>query len=186
LHVFVDGENKGAVTMSFFKKIKNGLGIGTIKFEIVVPSHVQGDSGQLAGNIVITAKGDHLVKDVEVTLDRVHTWDERESVYNTTTDRYEDRWNSRSHSVTLGHFMDQAPFEIATDETKNIPFIIQFQPIDPQFASSTNGVMWDFMDSMFSARSHIRNERVHYSVHGDADLEDVAFDKGDQKVVVIM
>ena len=31
--------------MSFSKKIKCGLGIGMIKFEIIVPSHVQGNSG---------------------------------------------------------------------------------------------------------------------------------------------
>ena len=172
--------------MSFFKKLKTGLGIGTITFELVVPSHVQGSTGELAGTIFITAKGDHLVKDVEVTLDRVQTWDERESVFNSTTERYEDRWTERSRSFTLGRFTDDTPFAMTAEETKSIPFVIRFQPFDSQMPSESSGGFWNFLDSSLFASSSIRNERVHYSVHGDADLEDVAFDKGDEKRIVIM
>ena len=39
----------------------------------------------------MTGMGDHLVKDVEVSLKRVHTWQERESRYNSTTGRREDK-----------------------------------------------------------------------------------------------
>ncbi|CAB4928511.1 MAG: hypothetical protein F2836_02920 [Actinobacteria bacterium] len=172
--------------MSFFKKLKNGLGVGTIKFELVVPGEIYGNSGQLEGDIVITAKSDQLVKDVEVTFERVHTWDQHESVWNQTTERYEDRWVSRSHTIQLGHFMDEAPFEITADENKTIRFVIPFQPIDPQLTSSSGGIMWGFMDSALSYGSNWRNERVHYTVRGDADLEDVAFDKGDDKRIIVM
>ena len=172
--------------MSFFKKLKNGLGVGTIKFELVVPGQISGNSGQLEGDIVLTGKSDQLVKDVEVTFERVHTWDQHESVYNQTTERYEDRWVARSHTVQLGHFMDEMPFEMAADETKTIRFVIPFEPIDPQLASSTGGLMWSFMDSALSYGSNWRNERVSYNVRGDVDLEDVAFDKGDNKTITVM
>ena len=185
-NVNVDGEIKGVVRMSFFKKIKSGLGIGTIKFEIIVPSHVQGNSGQLAGNIVMTGKGDHLVKDVEVSLKRVHTWQERESRYNSTTDRHEDKWVEKSRSEKLGHFMDETQFAIAAEETKTIPFVIHFQPFEPQPASSADGGVWGFVTAAFSPLGNTRNHAVHYLVDGDADLEDVAFDKGDQKKIVMI
>ncbi len=172
--------------MSFFKKIKSGLGIGTIKFEIIVPSHVQGNSGQLAGNIVITGKGDHLVKDVEVSLERVHTWQERESEYNSTTGRSEDKWVEKSRWDKLGHFMDETQFAIAADETKTIPFVIHFQPFEPQSASSAGGGGWGFLTDAFSPLGNTMSHTVHYLVHGDADLEDVAFDKGDQMKIVMI
>ena len=172
--------------MSFFKKLKNGLGVGTIKFELVVPGEIYGNSGQLEGDIVLTAKSEQLVKDVEAIFERVHTWDERESVYNSTTERYEDRWVQRSHTIQLGHFMDETPFEIASDEKRTIRFVIPFQPIDPQLASSSGGLMWSFMDSALSYGSNWRNERVYYTVRGDVDLEDVAFDKGDSKTIAVM
>lgn len=172
--------------MSFFKKLKNGLAMGTIKFELVVPGQIYGSSGQLEGDIVLTAKSDQLVKDVEAIFERVHTWDERESFYNSTTERYEDRWVGRSHTVQLGHFMDETPFEFASDEKLTIRFVIPFQPIDPQLASTLGGLMWNFMDSALSYGSNWRNERVHYTVRGDVDLEDVAFDKGDSKRSVVM
>lgn len=185
-HGYVDGEIKGVEHMSFFKKIKSGLGIGTITFEIIVPSHVQGNSGQFAGNIVITGKGDHLVKDVEVSLERVHTWQERESKYNSTTGRHEDEWVEKSRWEKLGHFMDETQFAIAAEETKTIPFVIEFQPFEPQPASSTDGGAWDFLTDAFSPLGNTMNHRVGYLVHGDADLEDVAFDKGDQKQIVMI
>lgn len=172
--------------MSFFKKLKKGLGIGTITFEIIVPSHVQGNAGQLAGNIVITGKGDHLVKDVEVSLNRVHTWQERESVYNSTTGRREDEWVDKSRSEKLGHFLDETQFAIATDETKTIPFVIHFQPFIPQPVSSADGGGWSFITAALSPLANTRNHGVHYLVDGDADLEDVAFDKGDKKKIVMI
>ena len=172
--------------MSFFKKIKNGLGVGTIKFELVVPGQIYGNAGRLEGDIVMTGKSDQLVKDVEVTFERVHTWDERKSVYNQTTKRYEDSWVGRSHAVRLGHFMDERPFEIAADETKTIHFVIPFEPIDAHLASSSGGLMWNFMDSALSYGSNWRNERVTYNVRGDADLEDVAFDKGDNTSITVV
>jgi len=125
-------------------------------------------------------------KDVEAIFERVHTWDERESVYNSTTERYEDRWVGRSRTIELGHFMDATPFEIASDEKRTIRFVISFQPIHPQLATSSGGLMWSFMDSALSHGSNWRNERVHYTVRGDVDLEDVAFDKGDSKTIAVM
>jgi hypothetical protein len=172
--------------MSFFKKLKNGLGVGTVTFELLVPAQVSGSAGQLEGSVVITAKSDQQVKDVEVTFERVHTWDQRESVYNSTSQRYDDRWVEHSQTVTLGYFKDQTPFAIAADERKTIAFAIAFALIDPKQSSSTGGGLWEFMDSALSYGSNWRNERVHYSVRGDADLEDVAFDKGDDTRITVL
>jgi hypothetical protein len=185
-NVNVDGEIKGVVRMSFSKKIKIGIGIGMIKFEIIVPSHVQGNSGQLAGNIDMTGKGDHLVKDVEVSLKRVHTWQERESRYNSTTGRREDKRVEKSRSEKLGHFLDETQFAITADDTKTIRFVIHFQPFEPQPASSADGGVWGFVTAAFSPLGNTMNHAVHYLVDGDADLEDVAFDKGDQKKIVMI
>ncbi len=96
------------------------------------------------------------------------------------------RYSGDSHTIQLGHFMDETPFEIASDERRTVRFVIPFQPINPQLASSSGGLMWSFMDNALSCGSTWRNERVHYTVRGDVNLEEVAFDKGDSETIAIV
>ena len=85
--------------MGIFSRIKKGMGLGTITFEIVVPSSISGSAGRLEGDVVITAKSEQQVKDVEVKLQRTISWQERESVYNSTTERHEDQWVDKSQTA---------------------------------------------------------------------------------------
>ena len=175
--------------MSFLKKLKNTMGIGTIKFTLVVPTTIEGGRGLLEGDIILTAKSEQSVKDVEVWFKRIHRWDQRESVYNSSTSQYNDQWVSKSQSVELGHFIDSTTFELKAEESRTIHFQLAFAPVNPQFATggaaSGNG-FWESLGSSFFSGPSIRNERIEYEVSGDVDLEDVAFDKGTSQRVTIV
>ncbi len=179
--------------MGFFNKIKQNLGMGTISFELVVPDSVAGSSGSVEGDIVITAKSPQKVKDVEVKFERVLEWQERGTVYNSTTEQTEDQWNSRSQTVLLGHFIDKTAFSLAQHEKKTIHFTIGFAPFAGQGTSTdVSGFLSDIVDIALSSGtstyfgSDTRDQTVHYKLSGDADLDDVAFDKGDSKRIVVV
>ena len=175
--------------MSFLKKIKNSMGIGTIKFTLVVPTAIEGGRGQLEGDIILTAKSEQSVKDVEVWFKRIHRWDQRESVYNSSTQRYNDEWVSKSQSVELGHCIDSTAFDLKAEETKTIHFSLAFAPINPQYANGGGPMgdgFWASLGNSFLSGPNIRNERIEYEVSGDVDLEDVAFDKGSSQRVTIV
>ena len=177
--------------MGLFGKIKKSMGVGTISFELAVPGSIQGSSGQIEGDILLTAKSEQQVKDVEVVFERIYTWDERESTYNSSTNRNEDRWVQRSNSVELGKFKDETAFAMADDESKTIHFTIAFQPVNGQATSDSSSLLWDVLDSaLFNGNSifgsSTRNQRIEYKVLGDVNLEGVAFDKGDSKTIVVM
>ncbi|MDD2859140.1 MAG: hypothetical protein PHU75_10765 [Candidatus Nanopelagicales bacterium] len=177
--------------MSIFSKIKKGLGVGTISYELKVPSSIDASSGQLAGEIVLTAKGAQKVVDVEAKLERIFTWDERQSHYNSTTKRHDDQWVTQTRTVELGAFLDETAFSLEAEETRTIPFVITFQPFSAQEDPQASSMLWDVLDSAIAGStggwfgSSMRNQHVSYKVSGDVDLEDVAFDKGDSKTIVL-
>lgn len=177
--------------MGLFGKLKKSMGVGTISFDLVVPASIQGSAGQLEGDIVLTAKSEQQVKDVEVVFERIYTWDERESTYNSTTNRNEDRWVEKSNTVELGKFKDETAFTMAGEESKTIHFSIAFQAISGQETSQSSELLWDVLDAtLFNGNSifgsSTRNQRIEYKVLGDVNLEGVAFDKGDSKTIVVM
>ena len=80
---------------------------------------------------------------------------------------------------------------MATDESKTIHFVINFQPMSGAESTGTNNVMWDVLDSaLFNGNSifssSMRNQRIEYKVSGDVNLDGVPFDKGDSQTIVVM
>ena len=55
--------------MSFFSKVKQALGIGTISVKINVPGQLNASDGILKGSLLLTAKSDQKVKKMEVKLE---------------------------------------------------------------------------------------------------------------------
>lgn len=172
--------------MGFFKKLKQGLGVGTITFEIEAPTQVLGSAGTIEGTIVITAKSDQVINDLEMHLDRVQTWQERESYLDTSTNTQRERWVERSQSVTIGQWQDSTQFSMTTDEVKRIPFTLAFPAMDRPYGDANDSELWSMISSSWLYGNHWRNERIEYTLSGDADVEDAAFDKGDSQTIIIL
>ncbi|HUM53339.1 MAG TPA: sporulation protein [Chitinophagales bacterium] len=94
--------------MSFFSKIKQALGIGTISVKINAPGQLNAADGKLKGSLFLTAKSDQKVKKMEVKLEEEQT-----------TGRGD---NKKIQTYTIGSWNDNSMFEMKTGETKTVEF----------------------------------------------------------------
>ena len=171
--------------MSFFKKIKQSLGMGTIDFDIEVPPAVANSSGRIDGTIVITAKTAQSIKDVEVKLEREQVWEQIEQRYNASTKIYEDQWVNKSRFDTIAQWKDEAPFSLAEGEVRRIPFTLIFPVVEHPYGVADNPSLWDFLSAALNFGNGYRNQRISYRIEGDADVEGAAFDKGESTPITL-
>jgi len=172
--------------MGLFKKLKQGMGIGTVSFDLEFPAQVPAASGVIEGTIVLTAKSDQQINDVEVKLEREQTWEERVETFNTSTNLFDVRWETRTQSTTIAEWKDTTRFTLAEGETKRIPFRLAFPPMENPYGNAQDSDLWDIVANSLIYGTGWRDARIDFKVIGDADIEDAAFDKGDERIIVLM
>ncbi len=173
--------------MSFFNKIKQGLGIGTLQAELNVPGQISGTSGRFEGDFILTAKSDQQIKEVKVKFEMVRHWDETK--HRTDSQGHPENYTSHeTQSFELGNFNDKTPFAMKASEARTIHFAIPFQPINlqgPADAMIAQGGIGGVLGTLAKLSSNIRNERFEYRVEGKVDLKDVAIDPKDTKNIFV-
>ena len=60
--------------MGLFKKLKQGLGMGTVKVAVSVPAQVGADGGPIEGSVSITAESDQRILSVSAVFERVFSY----------------------------------------------------------------------------------------------------------------
>jgi sporulation-control protein spo0M len=153
--------------MSFFGKIKQGLGIGTASLEVLVPAHFSKSASDITGKVVLTAKSDQKVKSIKVKLVELYTSGQGE---NKTTKEY-----------VLGEMPVGQAFDIKADEQKEIEFTLPFslKLSSTQAMAEKGGVL----GAIGKAASFAASEKSIYQVRAVADLDGVAIDPNDTKSV---
>src|SRR3989338_4446954 len=97
--------------MGFFGKIKQMLGVGGVKVEIVAPDEVKKENGRIDGMLKFTTKTDQTVEGVKVEfLERFE--------YGAGAQRRVDR-------IKRG-MVEMAGFDIKANESKDVPFSMPF------------------------------------------------------------
>ena len=174
--------------MSFFNKITQGLGLGTLEAKLNVPGQIAGNSGQFEGDFILTAKSGQQIKEVWVKFEMVQYWDETK--HRRDSNGHQESYTSHeSQTFELGNYIDKTPFEMKASEVKTIHFAIPFQMINPQSsadAAIAQGGVSAVLGTITKLASSLRNERVDYRVEGKVDLKDVAFDPRDSKDVIVV
>jgi len=153
--------------MSFFGKLKQGLGIGTAKVELQVPGQIQKASAEIAGKVIITAKSDQQVQSVKLSFIEEYTQGRDE---NKTTREY-----------TLGKLDLNESFDIKQDEQKVIDFNLPFQ-----LALSSNQSLAEekgMLGALGKAAVYAKNEKSEFKVKVSVDLLGVALDPCDSQDV---
>lgn len=153
--------------MSFFSKVKQGLGIGTAKVELQVPGQIVKSSGEVAGKIILTAKSAQKVKSVKVLF-----------VERYTSGRGEDQ---KTKEYELGKVVLDTPFELQASEVREIEFTLPFQ-----LALSSNQSLAEekgALGMLGKAAVMAKGEKSEYQVQATVDLEGVALDPSDSKEV---
>jgi hypothetical protein len=174
--------------MSFFNKIKQGLGIGTLEAKLNVPGQIPGSSGQFEGDFILTAKSDQQVKEVKVKFEMIRRWEETKHRRD-SNGREESYTSQESQTYELGNYNDKTPFDVKANEVKTIHFTIPFQPVNTQSAADAaidKGGVSAVLGTISKLASTMRNERVEYRVEGKVDLQGVALDPHDSKTVFVV
>lgn len=153
--------------MSFFGKIKQGLGIGTASLELTVPGQIGKDSSEIRGKLTLIAKSDQKVKSVKVRLVELYTTGQGE--------------NKTTREFVLGDMTLGQPFDLKNEEQKEIEFDLPFslKLSSTQSLAEKGGVL----GALGKAASFASSEKSIYQVRAVADLEGVAIDPNDSKPV---
>jgi len=147
--------------MSFFKKIKQGLGIGTAKVELMdVETYFPKDAKQITGTVILTAKSEQKVKSVKVSLIEKTT----STVGNETREQRRE-----IESVVVAE-----TFDLKEDESRKLPFTM---PVDFGGKLSINLFGGTLEISASSGSKPV------YEVVATADLEGVALDPSAGKYI---
>ena len=145
--------------MGLFNKLKQGLGIGTAKVELLeAPTQISSSTKEITGKVTITAKSDQKVKSIRVAL-------VEKSVSEFNGERRELKKDMA--------FAKLDGFDLKKDETRTLPFTITLVTGDSVKMEVFGGTLEisggsGVSSSMFS--------NAAYELVAVADLEGVAID----------
>jgi hypothetical protein len=172
--------------MSFFNKIKQSLGIGTLAAKLDAPGQIARSSGQIEGNFVLTAKSDQRIKEIKIKFEEIHSWD-------VTKQRRDSKGRERSYTARqsrtfeLGNYTDNTPFVMKAGEVKTIHFTLPFQISRASMEAPDNqSAVAEILGAVSKMASAMRNERFQYKIEGNVSLEGTLLNPGDSKNVVLV
>ncbi len=99
--------------MGIFDKIKQVLGIGTVKVTLDVDKNFSKSSDTISGKIHLAAKSDQEILELEIKLEEV--W---------KTGRGDDE---KTETFDLGEWKDSTPFSMKAGEEKDVPFTLTYE-----------------------------------------------------------
>lgn len=150
--------------MSFFAKIKQFFGAGTVKVTLTAPGTFNTNDGLIEGSIHLEAKSDQTVLDITVTLKEEYS-----------TGRGDDQ---KTKTYELGK-LKIAGFDMKTGETKDVPFKLNYS-----YAKSDNEAMGEkggVIGGLGKLGSFAAGEKSKFELWVTADVKGAALDPNDFK-----
>jgi hypothetical protein len=156
--------------MSFFKKIKQGLGIGTVKLSLEVPPSVSGESGQIQGRVMLNAQSDQQIAALNFKLTEEFS-----------TGRGEDK---QTREFELGKASYDQPFELKEGESKTIEFTLPFalRKSAAQSLSDKGGAL----GALGKAAKFAGAEKSSFKVEVEAKIQGTMLSPDDSKSIDIV
>jgi len=150
-----------------FGKIKQALGIGTIKVELTVPAQVRRSDGTLQGSIKLTAKSDQEVTKLQIKL-----------IESYTTGRGEEK---KTRDFDLGELELPQQLVMKSGEVKSIDFQLGYSLL-----KSNNDLLKErggALGTLGKIGAFANNEKSEYFVTAVADVKGTALDPSDRKQI---
>lgn len=147
--------------MGIFDKIKQFIGIGTVKVKLEVEKTFSKSSDTISGKILMSAKSDQKVKELEVKLEE-----------NWKIGRGDD---AEVKTFELGEWKDSTPFEMKAGEEKAVPFKLTYKLMkskNDQLADSAGKVG----KALGGLGKMMDGEKSTYWLNATVDVEGTAFD----------
>ena len=153
--------------MSFFAKVKQFFGAGTVKLELSVPPSVTKAGLQVPGKVTLNAVSDQHVIDVTVKLEE--EWD---------TGRGEEK---QTKTFELGKLTLAEAFDMKQGEQRVLDFVLPFELIksNADDLKEKGGAL----GALGKAAAFANAEKSRYRVKAEADVKGAAFDPSDEKEI---
>jgi hypothetical protein len=151
--------------MSFFGKIKQFFGAGTVKVQLVVPPSVEKNGLKVPGTVKLKALSDQHVLEVTVKLEE--EW---------STGRGEEKQNK---TFELGKATLAQALDMKQGEEKSFEFVLPYQLIksNADELKDKGGAI----GMLGKAAAFANAEKSRYKVKAMADVKGAAFDPTDDK-----
>jgi hypothetical protein len=156
--------------MSFFAKVKQFFGAGTVKVDLSIPARVERAAGQFPGRVLLDAASDQHVLELTVTL--IETW---------STGRGDDR---QEREFELGKIKVAREFDMKQHDKRAFDFVLPFELL-----KSENDRLKDAggaIGMLGKAASFASAERSEYRVVAEADVKGAALDPSDKKAILLV
>lgn len=157
--------------MGFFQTIKNKLGIGGVKVELIVPGSVEQAAAFITGKVNLTTKSEQELVSLKVTL-----------IEEYTTGRGDDK---KTTTLELGHFdlaLNNAKIKPGETQTHNFELPFSLIKSSNQSLAEKGGAM----GAIGKLGSFANNEKSAYFVKAVADVKSAALDPDDKKPIRIV
>jgi len=170
--------------MGLFKKLKQGLGMGTVKVAVSVPAQVSAGGGPIEGSMTITAESDQKILSVSAVFERVFSYTKLSS-YTDSDGNTHDTWSDNTHRETLATWEDTTGFAMAEGEAKQFAFSLAYAPMEETYSTGLGSKLWTFLPSNWMPGKDYMGGDIVYVVRAVVDIADAAFDKEDEQVVQV-
>lgn len=150
--------------MSFFAKIKQFFGAGTVKVTLNAPATFNTNDGVIEGSVHLEAKSDQTILSLEIALKEEYS-----------TGRGDDK---TTKTYELGK-LKLGGFDMKTGETKDVPFKLNYS-----YAKSDNEAMGEkggVVGGLGKLGSFASGEKSEFKLWATADVKGAALDPNDFK-----
>lgn len=171
--------------MGLFKKLKQGLGMGTVKVAVIAPAQVGSGGGRIEGSMSITAESDQRIVSVMAIFERVFSYTKLSS-YTDSDGNTHDTWSDNTHRDTLGTWEDATGFAMAEGEVKQLAFTVDYAPMEETYTTGLGSKLWTFLPSNWMPGKDYVGGDIAYVVRAVVDIDGAAFDKEDEQVVQVV
>lgn len=153
--------------MSFFAKVKQFFGAGTVKVELSVPPSVPKAGLQVPGKLTLNALSDQHIIDVTVLLEE--EWQ---------TGRAEEK---QTKTFELGKLTLAQAIDMKQGEQRVLDFVLPFELIksNADDLKEKGGAL----GMLGKAAAFANAEKSHYRVKAEADVKGAALDPSDEKEI---
>jgi hypothetical protein len=156
--------------MSFFGKVKQFFGAGTVKVELSIPARVEKTAGRFPGRVLLDASSDQHI--LELTVALVETW---------STGRGDDR---QEREFELGKIKIAETFDMKQHDKSAFDFVLPFEMLKSENdrLKEAGGAI----GMLGKAAAFASAERSAYRVVAEADVKGAAFDPSDKKEILLV
>jgi hypothetical protein len=156
--------------MSFFQKLKQFFGAGTVKVELTVPPSVSKAELQVPGKVTLNALSDQHVIDVKVLLEE--EWE---------TGRDEQK---QTRKFELGKLTLAQGVDMKQGEQQVFEFVLPFTLVKSNADDLKE--MGGMAGALGKAVAFAKAEKSRYSLSAVADVKGAAFDPRDDKEIKLI